>query len=274
MSETEIYGLIFGFIILPALCIALERLWPQLKHYQTLRAGLFADSLWYFLQTFVSRAIAPWIVFFVLLPIFYLLDHPLTAYWSGFGPASELPLFAQVAIVFVAGDFLSYWQHRIFHLKPFWPIHAVHHSSENLDWLSSTRFHPFNEIGAQLIYVTPLLALGFSPLAFVVLVPFTATYAVLLHANVNWRFGPLRHVIASPTFHRWHHATASEAQEKNFGGFLPLWDILFGTFYLPDNKVPEAFGVEEVVPAGLGSQLLYPFKRWFAKPEARQPQDA
>lgn len=264
METNELIALIFGFILLPLLCIGLERLWPQLGHYKTLRHELGADALWYFVQTLVSRVIAPWIVFFTLLPIFYWLGHPLTNYWTGFGLLSQLPFWGQLAIVFVLGDFLSYWQHRLFHLKPFWPVHAVHHSSENLDWLSSTRFHPLNEIGAQLIYVAPLLAIGLSPSTFVYLAPFTATYAVLLHANVNWHFGPLSKVIASPTFHRWHHATAHEAQEKNFGGFLPVWDLIFGTYYLPDAKVPQQFGVDEPMPKGLTRQLLYPLSRWFA----------
>lgn len=256
----EILALVFGFIILPAICIGIERLWPQVKNYRTLRVGFGSDVLWYFFQTFVSRVVAPWVVFFAVLPVFLIGNLSLDNYWSGFGPASRLPFFVQVVIVFVAGDFLSYWQHRLFHTKLAWPVHAVHHSSEKLDWLSSTRFHPLNEIGAQLIYVSPLIAMGLSPMAFVVLAPFTATYAVLLHANINLSFGPLRHVVASPTFHRWHHTQAAEAQNKNFSGFLPVWDVIFGTFYHPQGTVPEVFGVEEVVPDGFWGQLLHPLR--------------
>jgi sterol desaturase/sphingolipid hydroxylase (fatty acid hydroxylase superfamily) len=39
-------------------------------------------------------------------------------------------------------------------------------------------------------------------------------------------------VIASPR-HRWHHTGEAEARDKNFAGLLPLWDILFGTYYMP-----------------------------------------
>lgn len=262
--NTQVLALVFGFIILPAFCIGIERLWPQVKNYRTFRAGFGSDVIWYFFQTFISRVVAPWVVFFAVLPVFLIGNLPLDNYWSGFGPASQLPFVAQVAIVFVVGDFLSYWQHRLFHTKALWPVHAVHHSSEKLDWLSSTRFHPFNEVGAQLVYVAPFIAVGLSPMAFVVLAPFTATYAVLLHANINLSFGPLRHVIASPTFHRWHHTQAAEAQNKNFAGFLPVWDVIFGTFYHPQGKVPEIFGVSEAIPEGFGGQLLHPFR---ASPE-------
>lgn len=258
--NSQIFALIFGFIILPALCIGLERLWPQVKNTRVLRAGFAADVLWYLCQTVVSRVVAPWVVFFAVLPVFLFGGLALDDYWTGFGPASRLPFAAQVVIVFIAGDFLSYWQHRLFHTRRAWPIHAVHHSSEKLDWLSTTRFHPFNEIGAQLVYVAPLIAVGLSPLAFVVLAPFTATYAVFLHLNVGLSFGPLRHVVASPVFHRWHHTQAAAAQNKNFAGFLPLWDVLFGTFYHPRDKTPAGFGTGDPVPAGFVAQLLYPLR--------------
>ena len=137
----------------------------------------------------------------------------------------------------------------------------MHHSSEDLDWLSSTRFHPLNEIGAQLVFVTPLLLCGFSPLAFVVQVPVTASYAVFLHANVDWSFGPLRYVLASPVFHRWHHTTSGEGRDRNFSGFLPVWDLVFGTFFMPAGRAPESFGVEDRVPEGFLKQLAHPLVR-------------
>lgn len=259
MTNLEIFALVFGFVLLPLICIGLERWSPQLAHYKTWRVGMVGDMIWYLAQTITSRFIAPWVVFFAVLPVFVVAELPLGNYWDGFGPLSRLPFWLQMTLVFVLGDFLSYWQHRMFHLSSLWPTHAVHHSSENLDWLSSTRFHPFNEIGAQLVYVTPLIAVGFSPYAFVFLAPFTATYAVLLHANVNWTYGPLRYLIASPVFHRWHHSTDPAAYEKNFGGFLPCWDLLFGTFYLPKAQVPQAFGIDEPMSESFLGQVLHPF---------------
>jgi sterol desaturase/sphingolipid hydroxylase (fatty acid hydroxylase superfamily) len=258
MSQQEIVGLLVGLILLPALLIGLERLWPQLPHYKTIRKAWAADAVWYLAQSFVARVAAPWVVFLAVLPVFILGDLPLSNYWNGFGPLSQLPFWLQMVLVFLLADFLSYWQHRMFHLAPFWPTHAVHHSSENLDWLSATRFHPFNEIGAQLVYVTPLIALGFSPYTFVLFAPFTAAYAVFLHANVNWTFGPFRYFLASPVFHRWHHSTDPAAYEKNFGGFLPVWDMVFGTYYQPKGQVPQAFGIEEPMPEGFVKQLVYP----------------
>lgn len=267
MTSEQLQFLIIPFVLLPVFCLAIEKLWPQLRHYKTIRPEFRSDIVWYVFQTFVSHVGAPWIVFFAVLPVYIVSGLSLENYWSGFGPLANLPFAAQVVMIFITADFLSYWQHRMFHTKFAWPIHAVHHSSENLDWLASTRFHPLNEIGAQLIYVAPLIAVGFSPMAFVVLAPFTASYAVILHANVNWSFGSLRYVLASPTFHRWHHTSAKEGQDKNFAGFLPIWDVIFGTFYLPKSRCAEVFGIKETMPKGFVRQFSYPFNRPFKQRE-------
>ena len=87
-------------------------------------------------------------------------------------------------------------------------------------------------------------------------------YAILVHANVGWDLGPLRRVIASPRFHRWHHTSQAEGCDKNFSGLLPIWDLLFGSYYMPAARAPSEFGAgDEPVPAGLWRQLAYPFRR-------------
>ena len=89
-----------------------------------------------------------------------------------------------------------------------------------------------------------------------------ALYAIGLHANVGWTFGPLRYVIASPVFHRWHHTSEDEGLDTNFAGLFPFIDLAFGTFHLPSDRLPTRFGlVHDDVPQGLFKQLLYPFRR-------------
>lgn len=254
--------LIATFIVFPLVCVVFERVWPSLKGKRVFRPAFFADGLWYALQTFVSRIVAPWVVFFAAWPLLQWQGVTADSYWIGHGPLSELPMGWQMFWVFVIGDFLSYWQHRLFHSRAAWPAHAVHHSSKELDWLAATRFHPINEIGAQLIYVTPLIAAGFSPKAFVLLAPFTAAYAVLLHANLRWHFGPLSFLLTSPIYHRWHHTSAMEGRNRNFAGFLPVWDIVFGTYYLPKGRHPAEFGIDETMPRGFLAQLTYPLRCW------------
>jgi sterol desaturase/sphingolipid hydroxylase (fatty acid hydroxylase superfamily) len=49
------------------------------------------------------------------------------------------PRIAQGAELLVLSDLIGYWMHRLFHREPLWKFHAIHHSSEELDWLSATR---------------------------------------------------------------------------------------------------------------------------------------
>jgi sterol desaturase/sphingolipid hydroxylase (fatty acid hydroxylase superfamily) len=83
-----------------------------------------------------------------------------------------------------------------------------------------------------------------------------------VHANVRWDFGPLRYVIATPAFHRWHHSTEADALNKNFSGLFPVTDWLFGTLYMPKGVQPTRFGVNDLaVPKGFFGQLAFPLQR-------------
>ena len=174
--------------------------------------------------------------------------------------ASSLPMWLQIVLVLLAADLLAYWSHRLFHRSWLWPFHAVHHSSESVDWLSSVRLHPVNDVVMRVIQVLPLYWLGFNGNILAAYVPFLTIYAFVLHANVNWTYGPLRYAIASPAFHRWHHTTEAEGLDTNFAGLFPFIDVLFGTFYMPLGRVPERFGITGApVPSGFLAQLVYPF---------------
>ncbi len=175
---------------------------------------------------------------------------------------SNQPLVLQLVEFTILADFIGYWTHRTFHSRrKLWQIHSVHHSSTQVDWLSSVRVHPLGDLVSTLLVAAPLLLLGFDPAALAFYVPFLTFYAIALHANVGWTYGPLRHVIASPVFHRWHHSAAPEAVNKNFAGLFVFWDLLFRTCYLPKGHVPQTFGIYgNPVPDGFFRQLIYPFR--------------
>ena len=189
--------------------------------------------------------------------------EPLIAFYgNGHGPLSELPIGLQAIIFLVASDFLLYWIHRGFHGANLWKYHAVHHSSEELDWISAARFHPVNLfLGAVGVDVALLLA-GISPNVMVWVGPFITAHSALVHANLNWTFGPFKYLLASPVFHRWHHTALERGGSSNFAGTFPIWDVLFGTFYMPESELPDAYGIaDKSFPESFGAQMLYPFQR-------------
>jgi len=183
-------------------------------------------------------------------------------YDNGHGPLAQLPLWVQGLIFMVVSDLLLYWIHRGFHGAALWKYHAIHHSSQNLDWISAARFHPVNLfLGSVAVDVLLLLA-GISPNVFVVLGPITIAHSAFVHANLNWTLGPLKYVIAGPVFHRWHHTAAERGGSKNFAATFPVFDVMFGTYYMPASTLPDHYGVADpAFPEGFGAQLLYPFRR-------------
>jgi sterol desaturase/sphingolipid hydroxylase (fatty acid hydroxylase superfamily) len=50
----------------------------------------------------------------------------------------------QAVLFLMLADVVSYRLHRMFHGGGFWKYHAIHHSSEDLDWISAARLHPVN----------------------------------------------------------------------------------------------------------------------------------
>jgi sterol desaturase/sphingolipid hydroxylase (fatty acid hydroxylase superfamily) len=177
----------------------------------------------------------------------------------GYGAMARLPIVLQAILVIVALDFVQYWLHRLFHGETLWPFHAIHHSAEDLDWTTTYRIHPVNFALYGAGAVTLVQLAGFSPAAFLVIGPFNLVIGPLVHANLNWTYGPFRYVLASPVYHRWHHVKDPAIYNRNFAPTFPVFDLMFGTFYMPKGELPEGYGVEGV-PSHFVGQLIYPFR--------------
>lgn len=176
------------------------------------------------------------------------------------------PLAAQVLAVLVLGDFTHYWTHRLFHADRFWPAHAIHHSPTELDWFSSMRMHPINDLVTRAGQGLPLYLLGFELPAIFLAAPIISLVVIVSHTNVPWNFGPLRYVIVSPVYHQWHHSSEPDALDKNFAGMFPLWDLLFGTYFMPRGRLAVRFGCKsDQPPETLPGQMIYPIRMWLRR---------
>ena len=262
-----------GLLLVGLVFYVIERVMGARRRPGFFRPGMLTDTAYFFTVAFFKQAsrvlfIAP----FIVLVIAGVTTGPelKAQQYHGFGPVAAQPVWLQAIEIYLLADFLGYWIHRLFHTGAWWPFHAVHHSSEDLDWLSSVRVHPVNEAVDKIAPAVPILFLGFDPTVTAGVTGFLTFYAIFLHADVDWDFGPLRSVIATPVFHRWHHSKDPAAIDKNFAGLLPLWDILFGTYYMPKERMPQNFGATEPVPTGYFGQLWHPFSGWF-KRKGRPP---
>jgi sterol desaturase/sphingolipid hydroxylase (fatty acid hydroxylase superfamily) len=217
------------------------------------------------------RAAATDSLYWLVVPLFLRLCRTLmiiagVAFLCGgrepnFLHVKSLPLWQQCLVVLFLQDVFLYVMHRAFHNGWAWKFHAVHHSPRDLDWVSTERFHPLNNLLTFCLADVAVLLVGFAPETLLILTPFNIVYSTMVHANLNWTFGPLRYVFASPVFHRWHHTTEKEGLDKNFASTFPFLDVLFGTFYMPPGKVPEQFGNGDAdFPEDFVGQFLYPFR--------------
>ncbi len=128
--------------------------------------------------------------------------------------------------------FVYYWWHRWRHeVDLLWKwIHQAHHSPQRIEVITSFYKHPFEillngALSSAIVY----LLVGLSPGSAAIAVLMTGLAELIYHWNVqtpHW----LGFVFQRPESHCVHHETDHHTQ--NFGD-LPLWDMLFGTFYSP-----------------------------------------
>ena len=137
-------------------------------------------------------------------------------------------------------DFLYYWNHRLEHrVSLLWGHHSVHHSSPAFDLTTSLRVAWHDGITTTLVYGV-LALVGVEPMMLVALIQLNLLLQVWIHTTAIERVRWLEGVINTPAAHRVHHASNAHVLDKNYGGFLMLWDRLFGT-YLDEH---EAVAVE------------------------------
>ncbi len=255
-----ILRLLLAFLVL-GLCFGiLQKIFPSVRRQKFLRRTYTTDVAYWFLTPPVVIFLSDAVVSGALAGIFLLLGDAISETGvQQFTLMAQQPIWAQIVLGLLLGDLINYWQHRMFHGRLLWPFHAVHHSSIEVDWLSAVRLHPINNLVARSLQALFLALMGFDPDVVAICIPLAFLYALLLHANLSWSFGPLRYIFISPVYHRWHHTRESEGLNKNFGSIFVLWDILFGTMYLPFGRQPSAFGTDSPVPPGFLGQMIYLF---------------
>lgn len=259
----SVAGILVSLVVLGGALAALERLFPSVRGRRLWNSEAPTNLAYWLFTPLVTKAIGKGVtVVLVVLLALALGREPGPQLAEGYGPLARQPLWLATLELLLVGDFIGYWTHRAFHAARLWPFHAVHHSSRELSWLSAVRAHPVNDVVNRAAQALPIVALGLPFKALALYVPFLTLYAVLIHANLGWSFGPLRYVVASPCFHRWHHTVEAEGLDKNFAGLFPVFDLLFGTFYMPRGEQPRRFGISGPrVPEAFLEQLAFPFRR-------------
>ena len=177
----------------------------------------------------------------------------------GFDQATPLA----IAALFLASEFVYYWHHRISHrVRWFWANHSVHHSATRLNLTAAIRLGWTGSISGHVLFLAPLVLIGFSPFAVLAVIGVNLFYQLFIHSQLVPRLGPLEWVLNTPTHHRVHHATNPGCLDKNYGGVLIVFDRLFGTFARAPAGEPLRYGLVGRVPTN--NPVRIAFREWAA----------
>jgi sterol desaturase/sphingolipid hydroxylase (fatty acid hydroxylase superfamily) len=242
--------------LVAAAVIALEVWFPERFDWRPRFSDVKADAAFMGLvQVALPRGLA--VISVLALSGWIHISAP-SAWWP-----HAWPLAAQIIAMVLAVDFLRYWLHRACHaFGPLWRLHEVHHSPEILYALNVGRFHPLEKALHFLFDTVPFLVLGVAP---EVIAGYFLLYSVngfFQHSNLRLRYGWLNYLVGSAETHRWHHARDPRRAACNFSNTTIIWDVVFGTWYLPEETVVDDIGImDKAYPKGFCSQLVAPFRR-------------
>ncbi|MEO9531784.1 MAG: sterol desaturase family protein [Crocinitomicaceae bacterium] len=236
-----------------------ERFFPYRKDWYGNKGDLGTDAV----QTFVVLPLASKLSELAVPFLFY---YPII--WASqtigyFDFTTEWGMAGHFALALVACELFYYWFHRLSHnWSLLWRFHAVHHGAERVYWVNSGRFHFIESFFSSMIYFLPLIFIGTTPEVTVLVLTFSSITGFLEHINIDFKAGILNYVFNTAQHHRWHHSRVIKESNKNYGKALIIWDVIFGTFFLPKEREVEEVGIiGRPVSNKLSGQLLYPFQK-------------
>lgn len=234
----------------------IEVLWPAYPKQSVFRPDWLQDIL-YFLSTHLPIQVTS---FLILLPATQLTT--VFGVPSLVAATGRLPWPVQFFLAVLVADLAEYAIHRLFHTVPFlWRFHAIHHSSKALDWIAGSRAHIVEDVVVRGFMLIPMMFI-FPRGMIVAYLLFVTIHATWAHCNFGPTIKRLEPFLVQPRFHHWHHTSQVEAIDRNFAIHFPWIDRLFGTYYFPEDKWPDTYGLhDEKIPAGFWAQTFYPFTR-------------
>ncbi|MFI0448868.1 sterol desaturase family protein [Actinomadura sp. 6N118] len=175
------------------------------------------------------------------------------------------PFVLQVLVAMLVANagltLVHYASHKIGWL---WRLHAVHHSVKRCYGFNGLMKHPVHQSLETAAGITPLLLLGLPLDVATVLALAVAVQLLLQHSNVDYRIGPLKHVLALNEGHRFHHLKWAGIGDVNFGVFTLIWDHALRTYsYDPARRFTTTdlgMAAKPNYPDAYMAQLTEPFR--------------
>ncbi|MBT9190501.1 MULTISPECIES: sterol desaturase family protein [Zobellia] len=158
--------------------------------------------------------------------------------YESFGYAWYVFLLCQLA-----DDFTYYWFHRANHeIRILWAAHIVHHSSDHFNLGTAIRNGWFTLLYKPFFYMW-MPAIGFPVEVVIFALAIESFWQFQLHSQYVPKMGWVEKIFNTHTMHQVHHSQNVEYLDKNHGGFLNIFDKMFGTWKELDDDVEVKFGV-------------------------------
>lgn len=140
-------------------------------------------------------------------------------------------------------DLSYYWFHRLNHtVRIFWAAHIVHHSSDHYNYGTGIRNGWFTLLYKPFFYMW-LPAIGFHYEMVLFCLGIEALWQFQLHTQYMPKLGFLEKFMNTHTMHQAHHAQNLEYLDKNHGGYLNIFDKIFGSWIELDDHIDVKYGV-------------------------------
>jgi sterol desaturase/sphingolipid hydroxylase (fatty acid hydroxylase superfamily) len=212
-------------------------------------------------MTAIQLALPPLVGFlfvYLLIEPARALDLPIAALWP-----HGWPIWVQAILMVLVVDLLRYWLHRAAHENDMlWRLHSVHHSVEQLYWLNTARFHPIEKTLQMCLDSLPFLLMGVHEQVLALYYIAYASNGFFQHCNVELRYGVLNYIVGSAETHRWHHSRLPRESNANYGNTVIVWDLLFGTWFLPRERETQELGLQQRdYPKTFLGLMRAPFRR-------------
>ncbi|MCL7753110.1 sterol desaturase family protein [Polaribacter sp. Z022] len=176
----------------------------------------------------------------------------------------SINIFFQILFYLLIVEFFSYWLHRLSHnQKKLWLFHEIHHSPNKMWSLNVSRSHPIDILYRLILPLMIVFFLGIKEDVLSLYLVITGVVSFLQHSNLELETKRLNYFFATPILHHWHHSSEKNKAQNNFGHVLIIYDLIFGTYYLPNINEQECKDVgvkNSKVPKDFIDQLKYPFK--------------
>ncbi|MCX8210076.1 MAG: sterol desaturase family protein [Lewinella sp.] len=141
-------------------------------------------------------------------------------------------------LCFFAEDLSYYAFHRASHeVRYFWASHVVHHSSQKYNLSTALRQTWTGELSGSFVFKLVLPIIGFHPIMVAIFGSISLIYQFWIHTEAidkMWR--PIEWLFNTPSHHRVHHGSDVKYLDRNHGGVLIVWDRLFGTFKVEEER--------------------------------------